>query len=176
MCHLGRFSQIQSHMAVLTVKGLRHCFLYNALVSTIAVSQVFCLCHNCHLPWRVAPKCSSTRFDNPSLPCPTISFFFVELNYAAIRSLKSLNTNQWPINDRQNLAILCTKRLMVVHQTLFCHHKEKQKKVVWPCETTFHLTPGKPIPQFWYHNPTQAEVRTRLAAFACCMLCYSSLA
>ena len=29
--------------------------------------------------------------------------------------LKSVNTNQWPINDRQNLAIFCTKQLMVVY-------------------------------------------------------------
>ena len=42
--------------------------------------------------------------------------------------LKSVNTNQWPINNHQNLAVLCTKRLTVVHQTLFRHHKEKRKK------------------------------------------------
>ena len=47
-------------------------------VSTIAVSQVL-LVLKLSVPWRIAPKCS-TRFDNPSLPCPTI-FFFVELNW-----------------------------------------------------------------------------------------------
>ena len=43
-------------------------------------------------------------------------------------SLKSVNTNQWPINNRQNLAILCTKRLTVVHQTLFSATTKKNGK------------------------------------------------
>ena len=43
-------------------------------------------------------------------------------------SLNSVNTNQWPINNRQNLAILCTKRLTVVHQTLFSATTKKNGK------------------------------------------------
>ena len=55
----------------------------NPRVSTIAASWGFLLVLNCCAPRRVAPMCS-TRFDNPSLQCPTI-FFVAELNYAAVR-------------------------------------------------------------------------------------------
>ena len=55
------------------------------VLQLLSVSWVFCLCQNCHVPRSLStPKCS-TRFDSPSLPCPTISFFFVELNYATVR-------------------------------------------------------------------------------------------
>ena len=40
-------------------------------------------------------------------------------------SLKSLNSIQWPVN---NLVILCTKQLTVVHQTLFLIPQEKTEK------------------------------------------------
>ena len=58
-------------------------------------------------------------------------------------SLKSVNTNHWPINNRQNLAILCTKQLMVVHQTLFLPPQRKTEKVVWPRETRFTWHPKR---------------------------------
>ena len=71
-------------------------------VSTIVVSLVFHLCQNCCFPQRVVPKCS-TRFDNPSLPCPII-FFFVELNYAAVWcSLQDICTFHIPYTFTYNL-------------------------------------------------------------------------
>ena len=42
-------------------------------------------------------------------------------------SLKAVNTNQWPINNLQNLAIPCTKRVTVVRQILFLAHTSKKK-------------------------------------------------
>ena len=48
---------------------------------------------------------------------------------------EGVNTNQWPINNRQNLVILCTKQIMVVRQALFSSPTYQKKKVVWPHET-----------------------------------------
>ena len=50
------------------------------------------------------------------------------LQSVILSSLKYVNTNQWPINNRQNLAILCTKQLTVVHQTLFSATTKKNGK------------------------------------------------
>ena len=44
-------------------------------------------------------------------------------------SLKTVNTNQWPINNRQNLAILCTKHATVVRQTLIFLRPHTKRKI-----------------------------------------------
>ena len=48
--------------------------------------------------------------------------------YSRGTSLKAVNTNLWSINNRQNLAILCTKHATVVCQTLIflCPHIKRK--------------------------------------------------
>ena len=43
--------------------------------------------------------------------------------------MKAVNTNQWPINNRQNLAILCTKHVTVVRQTLIFLRPHIKRKI-----------------------------------------------
>ena len=43
--------------------------------------------------------------------------------------LKPVNTNQRPINNRQNLAILCTKHVTVVRQALIFLHPHIKRKI-----------------------------------------------
>jgi len=53
------------------------------------------------------------------------------------KSLTLLLGSSSAINARQNLAILSQANPMVRSpDSFFRHHKEKQKKVVWPCETS----------------------------------------
>ena len=47
-------------------------------------------------------------------------------------SLKAVNTNLWPINNRQNVVILCTKHVAVIRQThIFSAPISKEKLAVW---------------------------------------------
>ena len=54
-------------------------------------------------------------------------------------SFKAVSTNLWSINNRQNLAILCTKHATVVRQTLIFLRPHIKRKAVWPCEAILFL-------------------------------------
>lgn len=60
-----------------------------------------------------------------------------------VMSLKPVDTNQWPINDRQNPWSVCTKRVTRVHQTLFFPTPTQKKIAVWPHKTNKYIQYAK---------------------------------
>ena len=95
-------------------------------------------------------------------------------------SLKDINTNLWPINNRQNLVILCTKHVTVVRQSLIPPPPpiSKEKQAVWPRETNFLplilLTIDICI-NCQHHHYTLTYITYLIFQLACCQVLLNKL-
>jgi len=65
---------------------------------------------------------------------------YVQLAYVIPQVLNTSFGSSPTINTPQNLGISSQANPMIRSpDPFFCHHKEKQKKAVWPCETNVVL-------------------------------------